>query len=556
MQSYRIRSFEPVLDAVLPQISQVLKQNAYVEWEFARAKRMLTTQELMFLLMEGFDFALIRSSRLNYPYDKQLQVACVFRNQEQADDPLLLLDFKQTALDFSVCDLRREYGRVDIVGFGPGDAELLTLKGERLLSEAGIIFYDDLLDNTYLRKFKAAKVYVGKRKGKHSAKQDDINRLLYEAAKEGHRIVRLKGGDPLIFGRGAEEYTYLKQRFVEVKIVPGITSALAAASDAVIPLTLRGVSTSVAFALGHDAVNNKLPKADTLVFYMGASQQKEWAARLIQEGWTANTPVASVRNASLPDCETRRYTLQALKNEEALLPAPSLVIVGHTASDDLKSLGKKWLYTGSDIDACREKGIVIHNPMLEIKPGELKEEDYRVLQQLKAFDRIVFASPFAVNEFFNVLFKLGLDARALGDVEITSIGEATSLSLQKFGLQVDPVSDGNSVSALISAFELAGIGKEKILLPCSSYGFTRLPEQLRLLGNEVNELKLYETVLPSTAVRHNLKDFYGVVFTSPVTVENFFKLYGFCPSHLKVKISGEYTQQLFNQMLKKTLINE
>ncbi|MCU4175616.1 uroporphyrinogen-III C-methyltransferase [Carboxylicivirga sp. N1Y90] len=556
MHTYRIRSFEPVLDTILPEISKVISESAQIEWEFAKAKRMLSTQELMFLLMEDIDFALIRSSKLNYPYDKQFKVAGVLKDANASDDPLVLLALKETSLDFSEIDLRKKYGKVDIVGFGPGDAELLTLKGNRLLKEATIIFYDDLLDNTYLSQFKAEKRYVGKRKGKHSTKQDDINHLLFEAAEKGHQVVRLKGGDPLIFGRGGEEYHYLKERFVKVEIVPGITSALAAASDAVIPLTSRGVSTSVAFALGHDAVNNKLPKADTLVFYMGASQQQQWASRLIQEGWAANTPVASVRNASLPSKDVRRYTLSQLKKEEAFLPAPSLVIVGHTASEDVKTLGQKWLYTGSDSNAYQEKGIVIHNPMIEVKTCDLGDENIDVLKQLHHFDRIVFASPFAVKEFFKALYKLGLDARALAACEITSLGESSSNELTKHGLRVSPVSEANSVSSLITEFKSKAITDEKVLLPCSTLGFTNLPEQLRLIGNEVNELKLYQTVLPSTAVRHNLKDFHGVVFTSPSTVQNFFRFYGHFPQHLDVKISGEYTQQLFDEMLKETLVNE
>lgn len=556
MRTYHIRSFEPALDSVLPKISKTILDSAHIEWEFAKSKRMLSTQELMFLLMKDIDFALIRSSKLNYPIDKQLKIKCVFHDADNQDDPLVLLELKETELDFSVYDLRQSYGKVDVVGFGPGDAELLTLKGNRLLKEATIIFYDDLLDNTYLAQFEAEKVYVGKRKGKHSTKQDDINRLLFEAAAKGHRVVRLKGGDPLIFGRGGEEYHYLKERFVEVEIVPGITSALAAASDAVIPLTLRGVSTSVAFALGHDAVHNKLPKADTLVFYMGASQQKQWASRLIKEGWAANTPVASVRNASLPNKAIRRYTLGLLQNEEALLPAPSLVIVGHTASEDVKSLGRKWLYTGSDINDCKEKGILVHNSMIEVKSCACITQTNETIHNLMKYDRIVFASPFAVREFFEVLYKNNLDARALASCHITSLGQSTSKELEKFGLRVPAISDANSVKALIEVFKNNSIINEKLLLPCSTVGFTRLPESLRLLGHQVNELKLYQTVLPSTTVRHNLKDFYGVAFSSPSTVQNFFKFYGYFPAHLKVRISGDYTQQLFDQLLKETLINE
>lgn len=441
-------------------------------------------------------------------------------------------------------------GMIHIVGFGPGNPELLTIKAQRLLEATDVIFYDDLLDHNYLDQFKAEKVYVGKRKGKHSARQEHINTLLLQAALEGKDVVRLKGGDPLIFGRGAEEYRYLKQHFVNAEIVPGVTSALAAAADAVIPLTCRGLSTSVAFALGHDAENNKLPQADTLVFYMGASQQQKWAQRLINDGWPANTPVASVRNASLPDQETRRYTLGQLKKEQEFLPAPCLVIVGHTASDDLESLGEKWLYTGSDVNNYKGQGIVIHNPMLEVKSLELSTEEKAPLYDLQSFDRIVFGSPFAVKEFFKVLFREGMDVRSLGEIKISSMGRATSEELRNYGLIVYPESEDYSTQGLVASFKDKSVRREHILIPCSTQGYTEFPEQLRLLGNNVKEWSLYTNILPERAVRHNLDEFKGVVFTSPITVKHFFRFYGHFPSHLVPIFKSDYTKQLFESMQK------
>jgi len=219
-------------------------------------------------------------------------------------------------------------GQVWLVGFGPGDPDLLTVKGLKLLKSANIIFYDDLTNKEFLLKFKAEKVYVGKRKGQHSHEQDEINRLLYEAALAGKKVVRLKGGDPMLFAHGGEEIEYLRSRFIKVDVVPGVTAALAAAAFANIPLTHRGISSSVTFSTGHSKTDINVPRSGTLVYYMGASNLHKIAEEVIAKGWNVETPVLLVYNASAPDQKEYYTTLQEVTDFPQSYKTPLIIIIG------------------------------------------------------------------------------------------------------------------------------------------------------------------------------------------------------------------------------------
>lgn len=223
---------------------------------------------------------------------------------------------------------RSKPGRVYLVGFGPGDPDLLTIKGLKLLKSAHIIFHDDLLNREFLEKFKGEKVYVGKRKGKHSVEQDEINRLLYEAALAGKKVVRLKGGDPMLFAHGGEEIEYLRSRFIQVDVVPGITAALAASAFATIPLTHRGISSSVTFATGHNKNNIHVPESGTLVYYMGASNLHHIAGEVVRKGWDAETPVLLVYNVSGADQKEYYTTLQEITDYPENYKTPLIIVIG------------------------------------------------------------------------------------------------------------------------------------------------------------------------------------------------------------------------------------
>ena len=269
----------------------------------------------------------------------------------------------------SLKNLLNSQGTVSLVGFGPGDPDLLTIKAAKAIDAADIIFYDDLIDDSYLADKKAEKIYVGKRAGYHHKEQADINRLLLDAAREGKNVVRLKGGDPMIFAHGSEEIEYLESNLIKVNVIPGITTASALAASQKISLTHRDFSSSVALVSGHTP-QPVTPDAETLVYYMGAKQLQATATQLIdQEGWAFNTPVLLTYNVSRPDEQTFETTLWNLRNGEMQnLPTPLIALIGnvaglkhHQASDI-----KPTLYTGTLPAIEKRKADYTYTPLIEI----------------------------------------------------------------------------------------------------------------------------------------------------------------------------------------------
>ena len=269
----------------------------------------------------------------------------------------------------SLKNLLNSQGSVSLVGFGPGDPDLLTIKAAKAIDAADIIFYDDLIDDSYLADKKAEKIYVGKRAGYHHKEQADINRLLLNAAREGKNVVRLKGGDPMIFAHGSEEIEYLESNLIKVNVIPGITTASALAASQKISLTHRDFSSSVALVSGHTP-QPVTPDAETLVYYMGAKQLQTIATQLIdKEGWAFNTPVLLTYNVSRPDEQTFETTLWNLRNGEMQnLPTPLIALIGnvaglkhHQASDI-----KPTLYTGTLPAIEKRKADYTYTPLIEI----------------------------------------------------------------------------------------------------------------------------------------------------------------------------------------------
>lgn len=221
-------------------------------------------------------------------------------------------------------------GAVTLVGFGPGDPELLTVKAVKALQQADVIFHDDLIDKDYLQQFRAEKVYVGKRSGHHSAEQHDINSRLLEAAQKGLRVVRLKGGDPMLFAHAREEIDYLENHGIAVSVIPGVTTASALAAHAKVSFTERGVSQSVAFINGH--ANRPLtPNAETLVYYMGGSKLQQIAQTLISRGKHQQTPVLLGSSLSTPLEQFFYTTLESLAENTPDYPTPLIALVGEVA---------------------------------------------------------------------------------------------------------------------------------------------------------------------------------------------------------------------------------
>jgi uroporphyrin-III C-methyltransferase len=228
--------------------------------------------------------------------------------------------------------MKTKWGTVYLVGFGPGDPELMTVKAERILRQADVIYFDDLINRSHLRKYSAPKIYVGKRGNKPGLPQAEINELLFQVARKHRRVVRLKGGDPFVFGRGGEEMTFLHSKGVTVEIVPGITAALAAAACAGIPLTQRGISSSVAFCVGHPEDKIRVPRTGTVVYYMAGQNVRFIARKMIASGWPPQTPAAFISQASLPEQKVRISSLAREAKKSRRHHSPMIMIAGETLS--------------------------------------------------------------------------------------------------------------------------------------------------------------------------------------------------------------------------------
>lgn len=222
-------------------------------------------------------------------------------------------------------------GKVTLVGFGPGNPDLLTIGGERAIAQADIIFHDDLTNKPFLEKYPADKVYVGKRCHCHSFEQDAINLFILSAALEGKKVVRLKGGDSMVFAHGGEEVEFLKENGVEVEVIPGVSTGIAVAGLTQIPLTLRSKAKSVSFITGHSP-DTVLPNTDTIVCFMAGNNIHQIAAKAIQEGRDPQTPAALVYNVSMPDQQEFISTLKELSLSNEKYPTPIIIVIGYVVN--------------------------------------------------------------------------------------------------------------------------------------------------------------------------------------------------------------------------------
>lgn len=415
-------------------------------------------------------------------------------------------------------DVLNRQGKVTLVGFGPGDPELLTVKAVKALQQADVIFYDDLIGKDYLETLTAEKIYVGKRSGKHHAEQSDINRLLLKAAREGKEVVRLKGGDPMVFGHAGEEIEYLQSNLVSVSVIPGITTASALAATTKVSLTQRGISSSVSLVNGH-ADSPIVPDTDTIIYYMGGSRLSHIQASLKAAGWADTTPVLLVHNVSLPDEQTFETTVGQLGS--ASYPTPVIALVGdvarlrHQTAADVK----RTLYTGSE---CPNASY-IHTPLIAIEPIS-----YAVPTQ--DFDYLLFTSRYAVKYW-----------RGGFQHHIVSIGSTTTQALKEAGaVDIEQVEIADSYG-VIDYFSSQPRGR--VLIPRSNLAFDIIPDGLQKLGFEVITLTIYNNVYPHHVRRVNLTNIQRVVFTSPSTIDNFIKTYGSLPSHIDYVTRGRITAQ-------------
>ena len=489
---------------------------------------------------------------------------------------------KQAFASKSILD---KQGTVSLVGFGPGDPDLLTIKAAKAIDAADIIFYDDLIDDSYLADKKAEKIYVGKRAGYHHKEQAEINRLLLEAAREGKNVVRLKGGDPMIFAHGSEEIEYLESNLIKVNVIPGITTASTLAASQKISLTHRDFSSSVALVSGHTP-QPVTPDAETLVYYMGAKQLQAIATQLIdKEGWAFNTPVLLTYNVSRPDEQTFETTLWNLRNGEMQnLPAPLIALIGnvaglkhHQASDI-----KPTLYTGTLPAIEKRKADYTYTPLIEINYEHtfftFNEDDsdeglYKHYHGKDSDDLdtgldfanyILFTSQYGVDAAYkDIQAGLNDDDAHIHPCYI-SIGDTTTEALHKAGVKDVIQVEKDNRYGVIEWFKKE---KEKfvaakpryeqeknnrlVFYPHSSLSSEAIPLALQELGFNVDSVVAYNNVLPKHVRRVNLNHFKRIVFTSPSTIDNFIKLYGKLPENTEFITRGPITQDHLEEVLNK-----
>jgi len=422
------------------------------------------------------------------------------------------LDRADLKVIFSPSDIRLNYGKVFLLGLDNGEPGLLTFKANEILEHTDIIFYDDLIDKNILEDYSAKKVFVGKRKGKHSISQNEINEMLYKAAIKGVNVTRLKGGDPFIFGRGGEELHFLQERMISVEVVPGINSASLSASSSGIPLTMRGVSNKVSFISGHNLGNS----GKTQVFFMGASKLKEIKNKIINEGNKLDTPVALIQDAGKI---YEKLTITDIKNMNNVnAKSPLIIIIGDVVKQ-YQSI-PNILFTGLNPYSCKVQGKIIHYPLIDVEIISVN------LKNLSKYSAIMFTSRTAVKAFCK-------SNEILKKQKVISIGPYTKKELQYYGYKVDYMprnADSNELFSLIKRLRF-----KKILYPCSNIS----ENMLHKLGN-VRSIVLYKTKL-KVLKKIDLNRFSGIVFSSSSTVDAFFTIYNNIPRHIVIYVYGKHS---------------
>jgi uroporphyrinogen III methyltransferase / synthase len=412
-------------------------------------------------------------------------------------------------------------GKVYLVGAGPGDPALLTLRGAECLRRADVVLYDYLVNPVLVAHCRpeAERICLGKHGGGRIWPQEEINDLLVLLAKQGKAVVRLKSGDPTIFARGAEEVERLVREGIAFEIVPGITAALAAGSYAGIPITHRELASAVALVTGHEDPQKHEQAVDysalaqfpgTLVFYMGVTTVRHWSAELLAAGKGAATPVAIVRRCSQADQRTVRTTLEevALVVEREKLRPPVIFIIGEVAAlgesyswfEHRPLFGKKILVTRPVHQAVALSGPlaelgaeVLFQPAIEISPPEDWALVDAALNRLSKFDWLVFSSSNGVRFLLDRLeAKTGRDLRALGKTKIAAIGPGTAEELRRYHLKADLVPDEFRAESLAGG--LAGNARgQRFLLARASRGREVLADELTAAGGIVEQVVVYQS---------------------------------------------------------------
>ncbi|MEF2145694.1 MAG: uroporphyrinogen-III C-methyltransferase [Desulfovibrionaceae bacterium] len=446
---------------------------------------------------------------------------------------------------------------VYLIGAGPGDPGLLTVRAKELIETCDVVVYDYLANKEFLKYARkdAEIIYVGKKGGDHTLPQDKINELIVELARSGKSVARLKGGDPFVFGRGGEEAEELVEAGVAFEIVPGVTAGVAAPAYAGIPVTHRDHTTSVCFITGHEDPTKEATghnwdvyaqSTSTLVFYMGVKNLPMISEKLIQGGRDPKTPVALVRWGTRSEQQSFVSTLAdvAAEAERRGFAAPSIIVVGGVCGlhDKLSWFEKRPLLgKGIVVTRAREQASglvrdlvdlgahVYEFPTIEIQPLDDYEDVENAVMRLPMQDWVVFTSVNGVKYFWKQLDEVGLDSRVFGGIQVAAIGPATADALRERGIKPDFIPEKYVAEHVVEGLLERGVAGKKVLIPRARVAREVLPEQLAAAGAKVQVLPVYETRLAQedasevlAAMDKGKLDY--VTFTSSSTVDNFFEL--------------------------------
>jgi uroporphyrinogen III methyltransferase / synthase len=466
-------------------------------------------------------------------------------------------------------------GKCFLVGAGPGDLGLVTLRSKELLEQADVIVYDALVNPEMLAwaRSDAEIIFAGKRAGEKVFSQDEINALLIEKACSGKTVVRLKGGDPFVFGRGGEEAEALVGAGIDFEVVPGITSAIAAPAYAGIPVTHRAQNSHVTFFTGHEDPTKSESAIDfnalaelggTQVMLMGVDRLAAITKEMLAHGSRQDLPVALIRLGTSGQQRTIVGTLNniAERATAAGLEAPAVAVFGEVVKlrknlnwfEKRPLFGKRIVVTrtrkqaGKLSSQLRELGAdIIELPTIRIEPPTDLREFAELVQDAHSYDWIVFTSVNGVDAFFEIFFKLYDDAREIGGAKIAAIGSATAQRLQEFHLHVDLQPAEFVAEEVVKEFEKAGdVENLRILIARAEKARDLLPKKLSGMGAIVDEAFAYRTVPETHDVTGAQRRFSAegadlIIFTSSSTVENFLDLKLPWPAGMKVASIGPVT---------------
>ncbi len=472
---------------------------------------------------------------------------------------------------------KKQTGTVYLVGAGPGDLGLVTLRAKECIENADVIVYDHLANPEMLgwAREDAEIIYAGKRAAEHTLSQDEINKLIVEKARDGKSVVRLKGGDPFVFGRGAEEAKEIAAAGIGFEIVPGITSAIAGPAYAGIPVTHRAENSHVTFFTGHEDPSKPESAIDysalarlggTQVMLMGVERIAQITREMLAQGVRTELPVALIRWATTGRQQTLIGTLENIAQRvlETGFESPAVAVFGDVVAlrkdlnwyEQRPLSGKRIVVTrtrkqaGALTSKLRELGAdIIELPTIRIEPPTDLREFGQIVQDSHMYDWIVFTSPNGVEAFFTMFFKLYDDAREIGGAKIAAIGPATAQRVRDFHLHVDLQPEAFVAEAIVREFQTqGGVENLRILLARAERARDVLPKELSRLGAIVDEAFAYRTVPETRDVTGARRRFLDegadlITFTSSSTVENFLALGLAWPKGMQVASIGPITSK-------------